>query len=231
MKQLILASVALLVLAAVPATAQTCREIHNLGSSGCAPSTLAGTSVTLQGVVYSTAGTYNSGSTYFNCSVEGGMTFFASGNGLLEGDEIQISGVVSAFGDEIQLDSVNWAVLSSGNPVTPVNFTTGGLAAGTDLLGSFGRVEGVLSLVSSGFNSIYTIDDGSGPCLVFVDGTTGIDTAVLDAMVGDYVCVLGSTKCFGGEGEILPRRDSDIQLKFVATEANSFGELKANAGQ
>lgn len=231
MKKLILASAALLVLAAVPASAQTCRDIHNLGSNGCAPSALAGTSVTLQGVVYVQAGTYNSGSTYFNCSVEGGMTFFSSGNPLLEGDEIQISGTVGAFGDEIQLDSVNWSVLSSGNPVTPVNFTTAGLAAGSDLLGSFGRVEGVLSLVSSGFNSVYTIDDGSGPCLVFVDGSTGIDTAALDALVGDYVCVLGATKCFGGEGEILPRRDSDIQLKFVATEASSFGELKAGSRQ
>jgi len=82
--------------------------------------------------------------------------------------------------------------------------------------------------VSSGFNSTYSIDDGSGPVVVFVDGTTGIDTAVVDAMVGDYIKVGGSTKCYNGEGEILPRRTADFCLISVPNETTSISDLKAS---
>jgi DNA/RNA endonuclease YhcR with UshA esterase domain len=214
------------------AAAQSCQDIHGLGSNGCAPSPLAGTSVTVQGVVYVVAGTYNSGSVYIQCGGgSGGMTFFESGATAAEGDLIELSGLVSAFGDEIQIgDTSNppsWTLISSGNATSAMSIGTGALAAGTDMLGDFMRVQGVLSLVSAGFNSTYEVDDGTGPVTVFVDGTTGIDTSVMDSYLGDVVEVLGSTKCYSGAGELLPRRDSDITLKQVATDEQSWGAVKA----
>lgn len=228
-----LASVACLGIASL-ASAQTCQEIHNLGSNGCAPSGLAGNVVTLQGVCYVEAGTYNSGSVYWQCSSGGGLLFFNADadpntglNPVSEGDLIEVMGTVSAFGSEIQLDGASWTVMSQGNPLVPVPIATGDLAAGTDMLGDFMVVQGVLSLVSSGFNSTYELDDGTGPVTVFVDGTTGIDTATMDTYLGDVVEIKGATKCFNDVGEILPRRDDDITLKQVATESQSWGAVKS----
>jgi len=226
---LCLASIALFAFAAT-ATAQTCQDIHGVGSNGCAPSPMDGAAASVTGVVYSVAGTFNSGSTYIQCSGgTGGMTFFASGNTLAVGDEITLSGTVGAFGDEIQINSPTWVVNSTGNAVSPTPITTGDLFAGTDRLGDFMSVTGVMTIVSAGFNSVYSIDDGSGPCLLFVDGTTGIDTAFIDSQyLGNIVTVVGATKCFGGEGEILPRSDADFDLQTVAIDDASFGEVKAD---
>ena len=220
------ASLALVAGAGV-AQAQTSADIH--GDPGCAPSPLEGSVVTVQGVVYVEAGTYNSGSVYFQDLTDGGLTFFdsAAQGVLFEGDLIEVTGTVGAFGAEIQLNGAVYTVLSSGNSVTPVSLTTADLADGTDQLGNLVEVEGLLSLVSSGFNSTYTLDDGSGPVLMFVDGTTGIDQALLNTFVGDIVRVRGASKCFNGEGEVLPRRDSDIVLLTVDGDEASFGEIKA----
>jgi DNA/RNA endonuclease YhcR with UshA esterase domain len=214
--------------------AQTCQEIHNLGSNGCAPSGLDGTLVTVQGVVYVEAGTYNGGSVYWQCpGGTGGLLFFdydanpADGlNPVFEGDLIEVTGTVGAFGAEIQLNSATWTVIGSGT-ATPTSIGTADLADGTDLLGDFMSVEGLLTKVSAGFNSIYEVDDGTGPVLVYVDGTTGIDTALMDAYLGDVVEIRGATKCYNDIGEILPRRDADIILKQVATDNESWGSVKS----
>lgn len=211
------------------AVAQTCQDVHGVGSTGCAPSPMVGASVTLTGIVYVPAGTYNSGSVYFQCpGGTGGMTFFESGATYLEGDEISVTGTIGAFGDEIQFDSgAAVTVLSSGNSAVAMPIGSGALLAGTDMLADFMSVEGLLAEVSIGFNSIFTIDDGSGAVTVFVDGTTGINVPAMQAMVGDIVRVRGATKCFGGAGEVLPRNDNDITLITVATEASSWGAVKA----
>jgi DNA/RNA endonuclease YhcR with UshA esterase domain len=218
-----------LVFAVGTAAAQTCADIHGVGTDGCAPSPLDGTTVSLTGIVYVPAGTYNSGAVYLDCP-NGGITFFdsAAAGVLFEGDDVTITGVVGYYGDEIQINGTTWVINSSGNVAIPTMIGTGDLADGTDQLGDFMAVQGVLSLVSSGFNSTYSIDDGSGPVIVFVDGTTGIDTAVVDAMVGDYIKVGGSTKCYNGEGEILPRRTADFCLISVPNEATSISDLKAS---
>lgn len=220
------ASLALVAGAGV-AQAQTSADIH--GDPGCAPSPLDGSLVTVQGVVYVEAGTYNSGSVYFQDTTDGGLTFFdsAAQGVLFEGDLIEVTGTVGAFGAEIQLNGAAYTVISSGNSVTPVSLTTGDLADGTDQLGNLVEVEGLLTLVSSGFNSTYTLDDGSGPVILFVDGTTGIDQTLLNSYVGDIVRVRGSSKCFNGEGEVLPRRDSDIVLLTVDGDEATFGQVKA----
>ncbi len=225
-KRLTITLLALLMVSglAVMAAAQTTAMVH--GDPGCAPSPYAGTVVSYTGVVYVAPGTYNSGSTYFQ-DADGGMTFFMSGSGLLVGDEISVTGTVDAFGDEIQLSGVTFVVNSSGNTATPVSFGTQDLADGTDQLGNFVKVQGVLAKVSSGFNSTYTVDDGSGPVIVFVDGTTGIDTALLDTMLGDIVSVQGASKCFGGAGEVLPRNDNDFSLITVPADEASVGQIKS----
>ncbi len=218
-----------LVFVAGSAMAQTAADIHGIGTNGCAPSPLAGTLVTLTGTVYVQAGTYNSGAVYVQCP-NGGITFFDSATQgvIFEGDNITMTGTVGAFGSEIQLNGTTFVINSSGNVPVANHITTGALAAGTDQLADFMHVQGVLSLVSAGFNSIYSIDDGSGAVTVFVDGTTGIDTAVVDGMLGDVVAIVGATKCFNGTGEILPRRTTDFDLITVPVDDASWTSVKAS---
>lgn len=210
------------------ALAQTSADLH--GDPGCAPSPFDGQAVVLQGVIYSVAGVYNSGAWYIQDTTDGGMTFFDSGlAGLFnEGDLIELSGTVGAFGSEIQINTPVVTLISSGNSYSPVVFGTGDLADGTDQLGNLVEVQGVLAKISTGFNSTYTVDDGTGPVICFVDGTTGIDQVALDQWIGDIVRVRGASKCFNGEGEVLPRRDADITLITVANEASSWGAVKAD---
>ena len=209
---------------------QSCQDIHNLGSDGCAPSLLAGDVVTLTGLVYVVPGTYNGGSTYWQCSGgTGGMTLYDSGLVVGVGDEISVTGTVGAFGDEIQLTSTTVTVLSTGGFSLPTSIATGDLAAGTDLLGSLMSVQGLLTKTSADgcFNCEYTVDDGTGPIIVFVDGTTGITETDLDPWTGDIVKIQGATKCYNGEGEILPRFITDICLIAIPNEGQGMGMLKA----
>ncbi len=224
-------AVALLAVASL-AFGQSYQDIHGVGTDGCAPSPLDGTSVSVTGIVYVVPGVYNAGSVYWQAAGggAGGCTLFDSSLAgvVSEGDEINVTGDVSFFGAEIELINTVVTVVTNGNAIVSTPIATGDLAAGTDLLGDFLQVTGTLALVSTGFNSTYTVDDGSGPVTVFIDGTTLIDTATtLDPYLGDIVTVKGSTKCFNGEGELLPRRDADITLTAVPAPTSTWGSLKA----
>jgi hypothetical protein len=128
------------------AFAQSCDDIHStLTNDGCSPSDLDGQPVTVTGVVYVVAGTYNSGSVYFQCGA-GGMTFFESAAPYAEGDEIEVMGTVGSFNEEIQLNGAVVTVNSSGNSTSPNFFSTGVLAAGGSFLGDFIEVEATLVL-------------------------------------------------------------------------------------
>jgi hypothetical protein len=211
---------------------QSCQDLHGVGTDGCAPSPFVTQLVTVTGVVYSEIGVYNSSSLYLQCpGGSGGIVVYDYNLGGIysEGDEVSITGTVSDYSGEIEIVSTTAnSLLSAGNPVVPTLIGTANLAAGTDLLGDFMEVTGTLALVSSGFNSTYTVDDGSGPVTVFVDGTTGIDTTSrMDNFVGDIVTIRGATKCYNGEGELLPRRDADVILTAVPTANLSWGSMKA----
>jgi hypothetical protein len=190
----------------------SCTAVHTTPSgNGCAPSDLAGEVVTTYGVVYVPAGTYNGGSVYYQCD-DGGLLFFENGAPYALGDEIKVTGSVGAFGDEIQINGAVVEVLSSGNTPMANYLPTGVLAEGGDFLGDFVELQGtLLEKTSSGFNDSYLIDDGSGPVVMFVDGTTGIDEDRVDSFIGRTIRVRGATKCYNDEGEILPRFDADIE--------------------
>jgi hypothetical protein len=229
-KRLSISLAVTLCLVATTAFAQICIDIHGPGTDGCSPSPLAGNEVTIGGIVTVVPGTYNNGAVYFQCAGGGGMTLYdealAGVVGLM--DEVTVTGTVDAYYDEIQLINTTVIVDCAGcGVVVPTCIGTGALAAGTDKLGSLMTVQGLLAKVSIGFNSTYVVDDGTGPVTVFVDGTTGIDTAIMDQWLGDIVAVTGVTKCYNGEGEILPRFDDDIKLCIVPTDDASWGALKA----
>ena len=208
------------------ALGQTCADVHGT-TTGCAPSPLAGQTVELTGIVYVVPGTYNSGSVYFNCGAGGmgGMTLYDPLAVVADGDEITVTGTIGAFNEEIQFDGgASIVVNSSGNVYTPEIISTGALAAGTPHLGGFMQVTGILAVVTPGV--VYTVDDGTGPVVVYIDSTTDIDTNVLDQWLGDLLMVNGSTKCYNGQGEILHRSRNDLTMEAVAEGETSSGSLK-----
>ena len=224
-------AVAILAMASL-AFGQSCQDLHGLGTNGCAPSPYVTQSVTVTGVVYSEIGVYNTGSLYLQCpGGSGGIVVYDSALAGIynEGDEVSITGTVADYAGEIEIVTTTAnSLLSSGNPFVPTVMTTGALAAGSDMLGDFMEVTGTLALVSSGYNSIYTVDDGSGPVTVFVDGTAGIDTTSrMDNFVGDIVTIRGASKCYNGEGELLPRSNADVILTAVPAPTQTWGSIKA----
>jgi hypothetical protein len=224
-------AVALLAVASL-AFGQSCQDLHGAGTNGCAPSPFVGTSVTVTGVVYGEIGLYNGGSLYLQCpGGSGGIVVYdtALAGVYHVGDEISVTGTVSDYAGEVEISptSAN-SLISSGNPVVPTIMSTGDLAAGSDLLGDFMEVTGTLGLVSNGFNSTYTVDDGSGPVTVFVDGDTGIDTVSrMNNFVGDIVTVRGVSKSYYCVGELLPRSNADVILTAVPAPTMTWGSVKA----
>jgi len=224
-------AVAILAVASL-AFGQSCQDLHGLGTDGCAPSPFVGNSVTVTGVVYAEIGLYNTGSLYLQCpGGSGGIVVYDSSlSGLYHvGDEVSITGTVSDYAGEVEIITTTAnSLLSSGNPVVPTIIGTGALAAGTDLLGDYMEVTGTLGLVSNGYNSTYTVDDGSGPVTVFVDGDTGIDTiSRMNNFVGDIVTVRGVSKSYYCTGELLPRSNNDVILTAVPAPSTSWGSMKA----
>ena len=202
--------------------AETCPDIQ--GDTGCAPSPFEGDEITYNGVVYVVPGVYNTGSVYFNCEGGGGMVFFDAEADVAVGDEITVTGIVGAFYEQIQLTNTIFNIISSGNSYSAVEIGTGDLSDGTPLMGAFMQVTGLMTKIS---DLTYNVDDTTGPVLVYIDETTGIDTVELDLMLGDIVTVRGATKCWQAGGSILPRNFDDIELDTVADESESWGSIKS----
>ena len=121
-KRLSIAITVALCLLSTAALAQTCQEIHGLGTSGCAPSPYEGSEVTLSGIITVVPGIYNGGAVYFQCTSGGGMTLYDSALDGVVGinDEVTVTGIVSAYGSEIQLNSaVVLSLIHISEPTRP----------------------------------------------------------------------------------------------------------------
>ena len=179
-----------------------------------ADSPLNGYEVTLTGIVtgdtamLSTYGVY---AIQDQAAAWSGIYLFDVGETLLRGDEVQVWGTVEDYNDDwhykwdnntmILVDSIE--VLSHGNAEpAPVILTTGELPS-TGIESE--PYEGVLVKVSnaqvSAINSYdWSLDDGSGPCLIDDDAsflawfdTLSIGT-VLDGVTGIYTYSFGTYK-------------------------------------
>ena len=92
--------------------------------------------MTVSGTVYVVAGTYNSGTHYIQ-SANGGIQFFENGTGLVLGDVVEITGVVSAFSGEIQITSPSVSLTGQGPEIaaTPMPMST--ILADYEQVGNF----------------------------------------------------------------------------------------------
>lgn len=175
---------------------------------------MEGETVLIEGVVTVDVGALGSSNFYVQ-DATGGIAVFEPGVARLKiGDRVLLSGPVSAFNEEIQINNAtSLTVLASGVPVTPVTVTAAQINAG-ERQGQLARVENVTVTSVEVTNSFGTqeveVTDAAGNTLVlFVDNRTGITA---DAWtVGETYDVTGIVSRFRDLFELKPRRLADVQ--------------------
>lgn len=194
------------------AAAQTIDEIQVYNPSTGAPaSPYNGQTVTVSGVCYVQAGTYNSGTHYIQ-SATGGIQFFRAATGVVVGDAVQVTGTVSTNSGEIQIS--NPTVTINGHPgePTPTQTTPSGILAAAERyewVGEFVAVTGQIAR-KTGNSEFRMINTGGGldTLICYVDSDTHIDLGQMD--VGDTYLVKSPVTNFNGLLELKPRMQSDL---------------------
>jgi len=179
-----------------------------------ADSPLNGYEVTLTGIVTGDTamlGNYGAYAIQDDAAVWSGIYLFGVGQVLLRGDEVQVWGTVEDYNDDyhykwdnntmILVDSIE--VLSHGNAEpAPLVLTTGELpSTGIESEPYEGVLVKVVDAQVTAINSYdWSLDDGSGPCLLDDDAsflawfdTLSIGT-ILDGVTGIYTYSFGTYK-------------------------------------
>jgi hypothetical protein len=173
--------------------------------TGAPASPLAGTTVTVEGVVYVVKGTYNSGTHYIQ-GATGGINFFKSDAMPLNyGDRIEVTGTVGVFGGEINVSSPNIVYIGAEAEPTPASFTVSEVMSDYETVGNLATLIGTVT--SKGSNNFY-ITDGDSTIQVYIDSDTGANIGAVD--VGDEYAVTGPIVVYNGEIELKPRRQGDL---------------------
>lgn len=130
--------------------------------------------------------------------------------GLVRGDRIQVTGTVDQYYDVTEIVSFTWELISQGNPIpAPIEYTTGDFAANAIALeGAWATVTGTLMDApgEGGYN--LSVDDGSGPCTVRINGDANLDLSMFD--VGSEVTFLGTIDAYRGAPQLQPSQQEDI---------------------
>ena len=213
-----------------PAQAQTdIDDIQVYDGTGAPASPFDGQLVTIQGVITTFRGTFNSGTHYVQ-DATGGMQIFDPGSPgtLAVGDEVSVTGTVGSFGGEVQLGSSTWTFIGSpGQPAAVVSDVPGVLdndgsgtqtAADYEVVGTLTSVTGTIVFLpgveappfpgNTGQGS-FGLTDVSGDTLqVFIDRTTGIDTA--GVAEGETYQITSPVTSFNGLLQLKPRFQADL---------------------
>lgn len=194
------------------AAAQTIDEIQVYNPvTGAPASPYAGQTVTVSGTVYVKGGTYNPGTHYIQ-SANGGMQFYKTASGLLVGNSVEITGTVSAFSGEIQINNPSVTVLGNPGEPTPAPTTPSGILAAAEpyeWVGEFVSVIGQIT-AKSGDSEFRMMNSGGGPdtLICYVDDTTLINLGQME--VGEIYQVTSPVTNFNGVIELKPRQQSDL---------------------
>lgn len=199
-------ALAVVVLCASVASAQTIDDIQFYDPvTGAPASPYAGTSVTVEGVIYVVKGTYNSGTHYFQ-GATGGINFFDTGAiPLTYGDRIQVTGTVGAYSGEINVNPSNIVFMGNEAEPTPTQWTVSQIMSDYETVGNFAYCVGTVTQVNA---SNFYITDGDSTMQVYIDSTTGIDISAV--AIGDEYGVTSPVVVYNGEIEMKPRVQGDL---------------------
>lgn len=179
----------------------------------------SGTVVTVQGVVTAGTNVFSSSSFYVQ-DPTGGIAVFIGGGGpsvdVALGDSLQITGTIGAFNNEVQIgggSALSIEVLGTGDVPAPRVVTGSDVNAGLfqgELVEALAVTIDSLSDDAFGFNENLYVHDATGDFVVFIDGTTGIDSSYIS--FGSTYNITGIMTVFGTTFEIKPRSSEDLEL-------------------
>lgn len=184
--------------------------------------TYAGTLVTVQAQVYG-PGDYKADGTTVSAYIQDGSnrginvfgTFLSTGATLLNDTSniVEVSGEVAWFGGTtVELLNYEVTLISSGNPdLTPFVYNTATAALPSNE-GTFIKSTGPITAIATtgGTNPAhnFTVNDGSGPLVIRVDDDLNPNLATWQ--IGDVLEASGAGATFGGQGQILVMRSSQL---------------------
>jgi len=189
------------------AVAQTIDEIQEYTAGGEPNSPYDGMTVTVEGLIYAVKGTYNNGTHYIQ-GATGGINFYDPGAPALDyGDRVSVTGTVTSFGGEINIDPTNVTYQGTEPEPTPTEVLLGDLMSPPDYewVGNFIYVDGTVTNKGSNNFYLYVATD---TIQVYIDSDTGIDLGAVDE--GDSYRVISPCVVYNTELELKPRKQSDL---------------------
>ncbi len=200
------------------ASAQTIDEIqfYNPATGVPEPGNPNGGGTDLMGSIVTVTGTvvefhkYSSGSAHIVDSTGQGIAIYhgTAPFDAVYGDEIEITGEIAQYRDQIQL--TNPTVLTTGNtPTVPVpDWSIGDMKSTYENVGKMGRIVGVVTAVSIADNNFFVSDAIGDTILVYMDESTAIEWSAVE--VGDTYAVTSPITTDYGIIEMKPRFQSDL---------------------
>ena len=205
----------------VAALASGCALRHrDVTSIAAARGHLAGSTVSVQGVVTVPAGLFASftGEQGLAISDDTGGIYVSLPEPVRAslGDELRVTGRVASIAKLVTLSSrpESVEVLARRPPVAPEPMRTGAVGAATE--GRLVRVAGAVTRPVADdrpYGYKIWIDDGSGEIQVFVPVSTGLDPRVEPAVrPGDHLAAAGLSARYEGTYEVVPRFAGDLAV-------------------
>lgn len=160
-------------------------------------------------------------------------------NPIAEGDVItEVVGTVDFFNGKTEITSIEVLTIGGTDTVTPVDVTTGDLAAmGEDYDNCLIKICGVSitdgTWPAEGESVNLTIDDGSGPVTLRIDGDTDVDGTAAPTepfTVTGIATQFDSSSPYDEGYQIIPRRRSDVEDGVTCptpTRRTSWSEIKS----
>jgi uncharacterized repeat protein (TIGR01451 family) len=175
-----------------------------------------GTVFAIEGQVTYLPGTFSSDDWALQDASGGIVGFFNPPPTVALGDRVRLVATRAIYNnqEEMAVPVLNFANLGSGPEVLPANFTTAQVAAGSSE-GWLAHIEGPVSGLGTCPTTAdysFSVDDGSGPAVVYVDITTGINVCDMGVANGKMIRITGFSSQFGTTFELKPRRASDIDV-------------------
>ena len=168
-----------------------------------------GSRVIVAGVVSVSSGTLDPG---FALQDDSGGIYVSRATAAIElGATVRVDGTLTAPDQRITIEPASIAITGQGRAPAPVEVKTTGAGPWTEgrLIAVRGKVTGDIVDDRPWGYKMY-VDDGSGPLLVFIAASTGIDVTRYRA--GQDLRVTGFSGRFGAHTELLPRSQSDIAI-------------------
>ena len=197
--------------------------------TGAPTSVCIGQVVTVTGDIFVLKGTYNTG-THYILGATGGIQFYASAAPPLNyGDRVEVTGMVTTYFGEIEIDSPTITILPGGTVPVPTDTPIADLVNPFDYeqVGNFASVPG---FVDGAGSNPFNLHNGAGDTIiVYVDSDTGIDLSGLGN--GDEIRVVSPVTVYNGLIELKPRKQSDIITNYPVIESIDCDNWAPLAGE